>query len=174
MARCKRIPFTIGQAAVELDSDRLAVAGTVKFLGVQTAKHPVNALAKAITEVDIDDLETRPIPGDVSKDPCGQGHEGCRGRACRGPHPASSEASLPRYARKGLRPRPCGGDGHMDVRVGAEYPPVRRPVKRGEGCRTVLREPRRSARRFFHHGRRDMIGGGISAKEGSVSGRIGE
>jgi hypothetical protein len=57
MAHCKRIPFTIGQAAVELDSDRIAVAGTIKFLGVQTARHPVNALAKALTEVDIDDLK---------------------------------------------------------------------------------------------------------------------
>jgi hypothetical protein len=57
MAHCKRIPFTIGQAAVELDSDRIAVAGTIKFLGVQTAKHPVNALAKALTEFDIDDLK---------------------------------------------------------------------------------------------------------------------
>jgi hypothetical protein len=57
MAHYKRIPFTIGQAAVELDSDRIAVAGTIKFLGVQTAKHPVNALAKALTEVDIDDLK---------------------------------------------------------------------------------------------------------------------
>ena len=49
--------FTIGQTAIELGSDRNAVAGTIKFLGVQTAKHPVNALAKALTEVDIDDLE---------------------------------------------------------------------------------------------------------------------
>jgi hypothetical protein len=57
MAHCKQIPFTIGQAAVELDSDRLAVAGTIKFLGVHTARHPVNALAKALTEVDIDDLK---------------------------------------------------------------------------------------------------------------------
>jgi hypothetical protein len=48
--------FTIGQTAVELDSDRLAVAGTIKFLGLETAKHPVNGLAKALTEVDIDDL----------------------------------------------------------------------------------------------------------------------
>jgi hypothetical protein len=48
--------FTIGQTAVELDSDRLAVAGTIKFLGIETAKHPVNGLAKALTEVDIDDL----------------------------------------------------------------------------------------------------------------------
>ena len=57
MAHYKRIPFTIGQAAVELDSDRISVAGTIRFLGVQTAKHPVNALAKALTEVDIDDLK---------------------------------------------------------------------------------------------------------------------
>ena len=56
MAHSKRIPFTIGQAAAVLDSDSLAVSGTVKFLGVRTAKHPVNALAKALTEADIDDL----------------------------------------------------------------------------------------------------------------------
>ena len=56
MAVTKRI-FTIGQAEVEVGSDPGAVSGTVKFLGVQTAKHPVNALAKALTEVDIDDLK---------------------------------------------------------------------------------------------------------------------
>ncbi len=48
--------FTIGQTAIELGSDRNAVAGTIKFLGIETAKHPVNGLAKALTEVDIDDL----------------------------------------------------------------------------------------------------------------------
>ncbi len=34
--------FTIGQTAIELGSDRsTSVAGAIKFLGVQTAKHPV-------------------------------------------------------------------------------------------------------------------------------------
>ena len=45
--------FTIGQAAVELGSDPGAVAGTIKFVGLEAGRHPLNALAKLLTEDDV-------------------------------------------------------------------------------------------------------------------------
>jgi hypothetical protein len=52
MAVTKRI-FTIGQTAVELGTDPNAVAGTIKFLGLEAGRHPLNALAKLLTEDDV-------------------------------------------------------------------------------------------------------------------------
>ena len=48
--------FTSARPPTSWAATSNAVAGTIKFLGIETAKHPVNALAKALTEVDIDDL----------------------------------------------------------------------------------------------------------------------
>jgi hypothetical protein len=55
MAVTKRI-FTIGQTAVELGTDPNAVAGTIKFLGLEAGRHPLNALAKLLTEDDVSHL----------------------------------------------------------------------------------------------------------------------
>jgi hypothetical protein len=55
MAVTKRI-FTIGQTAVELGTDPNAVAGTIKFLGLEVGRHPLNALAKLLTEYDVSHL----------------------------------------------------------------------------------------------------------------------